>query len=213
MLDAAEHLAAGLHHHIGGVLFQVLAERIIGGEEEPGLETGLDGGEPGDVGLPKRVVGVMHGVGTAGLVAQADRGRAGIHHDLVARLRDLAGGQRGGGRRHVVQHLDTLVVEHVARDAGGKVGLVEMIGRDDLDLASQHLAAKVLHRHLRGGLRARAGDIGIKPGHVENAAELQRRLALRQRRGRRHCQYSGDNACCCSFHGGLPVHAPHWLRL
>ena len=82
-----------------------------------------------------------------------------------------------------------------------------MIGRDDLDLASQHLAAKVLHRHLRGGLRAHAGDIGIKPGHVENATKLERRLALRQRHSRRHCQYSGDNACCCSFHGGLPVDA------
>ena len=207
MLDAAQHLAAGLHHHIGGVLFQVLAEGIVGGEEEPGLKTRLDGGEPGDVGLPKRVVGIMHGVGTAGLVAEADRGRARIHHDLVARFRDLAGGQRGRGRRHVVQHLDALVIEHVARDAGGKVGLVEMIGGDDLDLASQHLAAKILHRHLRGGLRARPGDIGVKPGHVENAAELERRLALRQCRRRRHRQHRGEHACNCSLHGRPPLSA------
>ncbi len=207
MLDAAQHLAAGLHHDIGGVLLQVLAEGIVGGEEEPGLKTRLDGGEPGGVRLPKRVVGIMHGVGTAGLVAETDRGRARVHHDLVARFRDLAGGKRGRGRRHVVQHLDALVIEHVARDAGGKVGLVEMIGGDDLDLASQHLAAKILHRHLRSGLRTRPGDICVKPGHVENAAELERRLALRQCRRRRHRQHRGEHACNCSLHERPPLSA------
>ncbi len=47
-----------------------------------------------------------------------------------------------------IDHLDALIVEHVARDVGGKIGLVEMIRRDDLDLAAQHLAAEILHRHL-----------------------------------------------------------------
>ena len=55
-----------------------------------------------------------------------------------------------------IDHLDALVVEHVARDAGGEVGLVEMVGGDDLDLAAQHLAAEILHRHLRRGLAAGA---------------------------------------------------------
>ena len=146
------HLAAGLQHDIGGVLFQVLAEGIVGGQEVPGFETRLDGGEPGDVRLRKRVIGIMHGVGTARLVAETDRGRTAVYHDLVARFRNLAGSQRGSGSRHVVQHLHALVVEHVARDAGSKIGLVEMIGGDDLDLAAQHLAAEILHRHLRGRL-------------------------------------------------------------
>ena len=40
-----------------------------------------------------------------------------------------------------------------------------MVGDDDLDLAAQHLAAKILHRHLRRGLAADAGDISVKAGH------------------------------------------------
>ena len=148
---------------------------------------------------------IMDGVGTAGLVGEADRARAVEHDDLVARLRDLAGGERGGGRRDVEDHLDALVVEHVAGDVGGEVGLVQMIGRDDLDLAAEHLAAEILRRHLRGGLAARPGDVGIEARHVEDAAELERRLALRQRRGRRHRQRRGENACNCSLHEGLPV--------
>ena len=124
----------------------------------------------------------MDGVGAAGLVGEPDRAGTVEHDDLVARLGDLAGGKRGRRRRDVKDHLDALVVEHVAGDVGGEVGLVLVIGRDDLDLAAQHLAAEILHRHFRGGLAARPGDIGVEARHVEDAAELQRRLALRQRR-------------------------------
>jgi hypothetical protein len=118
----------------------------------------------------------VHGVGTAGLVGERDRGRAVEDDDLVARLRNLAGRQRRGRRRDVEQHLHTLVVEHVARDAGGKIGLVEVISRDDLDLSAEHLASEILRCHLGRGLAAGAGDVGVEAGHVEDAAELQRRL-------------------------------------
>jgi hypothetical protein len=53
-----------------------------------------------------------------------------------------------------------------------------MVGDDNLDLAAQHLAAKILHRHLGRGLAAGAGDVGVKARHVQDAAEFQRRLAL-----------------------------------
>jgi len=118
----------------------------------------------------------VHGQGTAGLVGECDGGRAVEDDDLVARLRDLAGGQRGGGCGDIEQHLHALVVKHIAREVGGDVGLVEVVGDDDLDLAAEHLAAKILHRHFRRGLAAGAGDIRVEPGHVEDAAELQRRL-------------------------------------
>ena len=205
MPHGAQHLAAGLQHHIGGVLFEILAESVVGGQEVPAIKALLDGGEAGHIGLAEGVEHIMHRVGTAGLVAEPDRAGAVEHHDLVARLGDLAGGQRGGGRRDVEQHLDALIVQHVAGDVGGKVGLVLMIGRDDFDLAAQHFAAEILRRHFRGGLRARPGDIGVEARHVENAAELERRLALRQCRGRRHRQRRGDNDLYCSLHEGLPV--------
>ena len=172
MADTAQHLAAVLQHHIGGVLFQRLSEGIVGGQEEPAVEAGLDGRKPGHIGLPKRVVGVVHGIGAAGLVGERDRGGAVKDDDLVARFRDLAGSKRSCRRRDVEQHLHALVVEHVACEVGGDVGLVEMIGCDDLDLAAQHLAAKILHRHPGRGLAADAGDVGVEAGHVEDAAEL-----------------------------------------
>ena len=205
MLDAAQYFAAGLHHDISRVLFQILTEGIVRRQEEPGVEPGLDGSESGDVGLREGVVGIMHGVGTARLVAQADRGRPVVDHDLVARLGDLAGCQRGGGCRHVVNHLDALIVEHVAGDIGGKIGLVQMIRRDDLDLATEHLATEILRRHLRGRLAARSGNVGVKPGHIEDAAEFQRRFRLRQRGARRQCKRTGEGARQNPFHENPPL--------
>ena len=184
MPHAAQHLAAILQHHIGGVLFQRLSEGIVGGQEEPAVEAGLDGRKPRHIGLPIRIVGVVHGVGTARLVGERDRGRSVENDELVACFCDLARGKRRCGSRDIEDHLHALVVEHVARQAGRDVGLVEMVGDDDLDLAAEHFAAEILHRHLRRGLAAGPGDVGIEPGHVENAAEFQRRFCLRQR-GRR----------------------------
>ena len=89
-----------------------------------------------------------------------------------------AGGERGSRRRDVDDRLDALIVEHVAGDVGRQIGFVEMIGGDDLDLAAEHLAAEILRSHLRRGLAAGAGDVGVQPGHVEDGAELQRRLVL-----------------------------------
>ena len=154
MPDAAEHLAAGFQHHIGGVLFEILPERVIRRQEEPAVEALLDGREPGHVGLCEGVEHIMDGIGAARLVGEADRARTIEHDDLVARLGDLAGRQGRRRRRDVEDHLDALIVEHVAGDVGGEVSLVLMIGRDDLDLAAQHFAAEILHRHLRGGLAA-----------------------------------------------------------
>ena len=85
---------------------------------------------------------------------------------------------------HVEDHLDALIVEHVAGDVGGQIGLVEVIRHHDLDLAAKHLATEILDRHPGRGLAARSGDVGIQTGHVEDAAEFQRRLVLRHRRGR-----------------------------
>src|SRR5439155_25726074 len=96
---------------------------------------------------------------------------------------------------------------HVACDAGGKVGLVEMIGWDDLDLAAEHLAAEIFRRHLRGHLAAGPGDVGVEAGHVEDAAKFERRLALRESCGRGNGQHRGENPGKNSFHRSLPVDA------
>src|SRR5258708_1903455 len=48
---AAEHFATGLQHHIGGVLFEILTEGVVGGQEVPAIKALLDGGETGHIGL------------------------------------------------------------------------------------------------------------------------------------------------------------------
>src|SRR3954462_11825404 len=98
MLDAADYLAARLQDDVARVLFQVLTESVIGGQEEPGIEPRLDGRQSRDVRLRESVVGIMHRIGTAGLVAEANGGRPAIHDDLVAGFRNLTGGERGRGR-------------------------------------------------------------------------------------------------------------------
>src|SRR5205085_4853969 len=87
MADAAQDLAAALLHDVGGVLFQILPERIIRSQEEPAVEALPDGGKTGDIGLRKGVEHVMHRKGTAGLVGEADRAGSVEHVDLSARLR------------------------------------------------------------------------------------------------------------------------------
>jgi hypothetical protein len=57
-------------------------------------------------------------------------------------------------------------------DADADVGLVLMIGADDLDLLAFDRAAEILRGHLRGGERAFAGAVGIDARHVGHDADL-----------------------------------------
>jgi hypothetical protein len=182
-----------------------MAEGIIGGNEEPGVEALLDRGEPGHIGLRVGVKDVVNGVGAAGFVGEPDRSGSVEDDNLVAGFRDLTGGERRCGRGDIIDHLDALIVDHVAGDIGGKVRLVEMVRRENLDLAAQYLAAEIRRRHFRGGLRARTGNVGIKPGHVEDAAELERRLILRERRWGGGHQHHAKKAGKNPFHANLPA--------
>src|SRR5260370_24778916 len=83
-----------------------------------------------------------------------------------------------------------------------------MIGGDDLDLAAQDRAAEILWRHLRGGLAAGAGNVGVETGHIEDAAKLEGRLALRESARCRQTQNPGENAGKDSLHFNLPVRMP-----
>ena len=55
---------------------------------------------------------------------------------------------------------------------GADIGLVLVVGRDDLDLEAALLDAGILDRHLRGGDRARAGEVGVEARHVGQHADL-----------------------------------------
>src|SRR5439155_905304 len=93
---------------------------------------------------------------------------------------------RGG--RHVDDHVDLVDVDPLPRDAGADVGFVLMVGAHDLDLESLLGHAEILDRHPRGDDRARAGDVGVKPRHVVQDADLGHVVGLRL------CRAAGEDA-------------------
>ncbi len=85
---------------------------------------------------------------------------------------------------------------HLLRDAGADVGLVLVVGGDDLDLVAALLDAGILDRQLGRHHRTGAGQVGIEARHVGQHADLDqvvRNLRLRraERQGRRdrHAQH------------------------
>ena len=63
-------------------------------------------------------------------------------------------------------------IDPSARDAGADIRLVLMITGDDFDRGAEHLAAKVLDRHLRSEEAALPGSIGVEARHVVKHAEF-----------------------------------------
>ena len=69
-------------------------------------------------------------------------------------------------------HVDAFDVVPAARDGGGEIELVLVVGVDQLDLLPEHAAAKILDRHLRGFDRPLAVKIGVGPGLIGENADL-----------------------------------------
>ena len=74
-------------------------------------------------------------------------------------------------RSHVHDGIHLLRVVPLARAGGGDVGLVLVIGHQQVDLLAQHLAAEIGDGHLGGSGAALAGDVGVDAAHVQDQAE------------------------------------------
>jgi hypothetical protein len=73
-------------------------------------------------------------------------------------------------------------------DRSADIGLVLVIGGDDLDRLAGNLVAHLLGRHAGGDRRSFAGKVGINPGAiVENADSDDITRNLRQRRAGAKC--------------------------
>ena len=121
---------------------------------------------------------------------RSDEAAPEIRITLFLLARDLLHRERDARGRHVGDHVDPVLVEPLAGDRGADVGLVLMVGADDLDLLAVHRAAEIGDRHLRRLDRARAAEIGIEAGHVGEHADLDRiagdlRLSRRRQRKQR----------------------------
>ena len=165
---------------------QLVTEHVIGGDEEPGIAAGAHHGTPSGPRQHIGVVGPVHRVGGALRAREVRRGGTVVQHDLVLGAADIVHREGDGGRRHVHDHVHAVLVEPAASDAGADVGLVLVVGDDDLD--RETLVAELGHRLAHAYCAGRSAIVAIRPGLVVQYADLQgRRLRMAEPRqqGRR----------------------------
>src|SRR6202158_4048790 len=80
--------------------------------------------------------------------------------------RKLLHRERYGRIRHIHDHAHIAVAKPSTDDAGGYVDLVLVIVGKHLDLASKHLLAEILNRHLSGYKRPLATEVLVGAAHV-----------------------------------------------
>ena len=91
---------------------------------------------------------------------------------------------------------DALVVEPLPGERGGGVGLVLVVGEDDLYRTSQHLPAEIVDRHARGCDASLAANVGVGARHVEQQAQLLSGALLPTRAARTPPQMRGEQKSC-----------------
>mmetsp|Transcript_57663 Transcript_57663/g.135758 ORF Transcript_57663/g.135758 Transcript_57663/m.135758 type:complete len:322 (+) Transcript_57663:950-1915(+) len=172
VLDAALDRAAGLGDDGLGVGLQGLAEGVVGGQEIPALATGLGDCRAGAVGQGHGVVGVVDGVGRAVGIGEGRAAGADCDEGLFLFGRDRGHGQVGAGVGAADQQVQALGVEPFTRLGRGDVGLVLMVGKDELDLLAGGHALQVGDGHLDGLDATGAIDVGVDAGHVGQETDL-----------------------------------------
>ena len=182
MADLAQDLAARLRDDRLGVALERVAEGVVGGEEEPGVAAALDHGAAGALGQRVGVVGPVDGVGRACLPVRSDEPAPELmkilFFSLVIWLTASATEEVGTSSDDV----DAVGVVPLPGDVRADVGLVLVVGRDDLDLDALVRRLEVLDRHAGGDHRAFAREVGIEAGAVVQDADLDRDLGLRRPR-------------------------------
>jgi hypothetical protein len=97
---------------------------------------------------------------------------SGEHHDPLALPRDLLHGEGDRGDGNVDDRVDVFHVVPARRDRRADIGLVLVIGEDDLDRLAQHGAAEILRGHARGDHRSLSGQISVDARLVVEHSDL-----------------------------------------
>src|SRR5262249_10582209 len=134
MPDGTEHLAAIRSDDRRRVPLQGVAERLIGGDEEPAINPLLDHWLPRRLGESVSVIGPVHAGWRAGFSRQIRRAGGRNEQNSILILRNLLDGKGNRRHRHVGDRIYALALDPFARDVGADVRLVLMIGRNNLDL-------------------------------------------------------------------------------
>ena len=114
----------------------------------------------------------MHDVGAALLIGQHGSARAVVHEDAFFLGRYLGHGQCRGAVGAAKDQADVLLVNPFTGLAGGNIGLVLVVGRQQLDGLAQYFAAKVINGHLYGRGTVPAFHVSVEAGHIGDKANL-----------------------------------------
>ena len=171
MLARAQHLAAVLLDVVGGLGLDALAEREIHRDEIPVLAAARHHRRRGGVAGRPDVVDPLDGVRRAGLAGEigACGRRRQKRHPRIAQQRIDGEADRGIG--HVDHGVDVVDVEPFAHDRRADIGLVLVIGVDDLDLDVLAAAVEILRGHPRRFHRAHAVGVLEDAGDIVEHAD------------------------------------------
>lgn len=161
---AADHRSAYFADGGRAVAQYGAAEGIIDGDEVPGLGHALAHRADQARGQRVCIVGPMRHERRTGRAGDV-RGRgAGNQRRVAAHVGEVGDGQTDRADREIGDGVDMVDVEPLARNGGGHIRLVLMVGCDDDDRLAQDLVVEVGGRELGGG--DRAGSAEIPPAAV-----------------------------------------------
>jgi hypothetical protein len=78
----------------------------------------------------------------------------------------------GSGVAEVSDHVDVVIVEPISSNIHGDICLVGIIGDDNLDGFTEHLAAEIVHGHSHRENCSWASDVRKETGHVRENTDL-----------------------------------------
>ncbi len=170
----AEHLAPGRLHHLGHVACQRRAEGVVGGDEEPGLETLRQERMPHSARERVGVVGPVDVVRAARNPGHLGRGGRRHQRDLVLVPHQLGGAERER-RGWKVVHRVHAGVEPLAQNGKARVGLELEVGRTRLDRDVRVVPGEIGDRELGRVDGTGTRHVLIRAGQVGNGPELDDR--------------------------------------
>jgi hypothetical protein len=91
--------------------------------------------------------------------------------DAVALHADRVDAERDGAVAHVRHHVHAALVEPLAHGVHADVGLVLVVGRDDLDADGRVGGGELLRRLPHAGDAGGAGDVAVRAGEVGQHAD------------------------------------------
>jgi len=154
----------------------------------PAVAAGLGQRAAGGLGEHIGVVRPMDGVGVALRAGEVGGRGAGVDVDLVLGLGHAGHGQAHAGIGHFDDQVHAFAVIPLGGDAGADIGLVLVIGGDDIDLEALGGRAEILQRLVDAGDGDGAGQVLVGAGQIGQHADpepgaLGAGAGERQRRG------------------------------